>query len=246
MLQRIRASIPAPVKRGVRHALLDPIGQRVRDWQLRAMIRQLRAGASLTRSKAMRLREVWGNKGFSADCSFLLEVARSVACSSGPVLECGTGLTTVVAALAAEQKGTSVWCLEQDPEWAAAVRRRLRMHGIANVEVRVAPLREYEGFAWYNLADVELPQHFALVVCDGPAIFEPTPFAAAWRYGVIPILAERRVHVSELLLDDADDPRASRLLSHWATEFGVNYRVVDTGDGKWARVIPEPPQRDDP
>ena len=67
---------------------------------------------------------------------------------------------------------------------------------------------------WYDLTGIDLPEHFELVVCDGPAVLDHWGDSyLMWRYGVLPVLKERGVTVGEMLLDDATEPRGANLLS---------------------------------
>lgn len=117
------------------------------------------------------------------------------------------------------------------------VRHRLRKNNINNVELRYAPLLEYDGYVWYDVEKLELPGYFELVICDGPAVFEEWGAAhAQWRYGVLPVLAGKGTRIGEILLDDANEPRATDLLLRWQQEFGMNHRMLQTADGDCALV----------
>ncbi len=115
------------------------------------------------------------------------------------------------------------------------VGHRLRQNNIRNVELRHAPLRDYGGYVWYDISTFDLPDHFELVLCDGPAVFEEWGDAhAQWRYGVLPVLAARGITVGEILLDDATEPRGANLLLRWRQEFGMDHRLFQAVDGDCA------------
>ena len=65
------------------------------------------------------------------------------------------------------------------------------------------------------------------MLCDGPAVLEPwgPEIRAAWRVGVLPVLSKQGITVDEVLLDDADEPRAARLLERWRRDFGCEPEV---------------------
>lgn len=237
MLERIKARLPRSLKRTVRQGLLDPFQRRVSDRRLRKLIDVLRADTPLDRDLLERFRRAWGNESFSADVTYVSEVVSHVSRCSAPVLECGSGLTTLVAGLVGEKRNVTVLSLEQDREWADFVTRRLRKNGIHNVELLYAPLREYGGFVWYDVESVALPEYFELVLCDGPAVFEEWGEAhAQWRYGVLPVLTSRGVKVDRILLDDATEPRAAGLLRRWRHEFGTASTLIRASDGDCAVV----------
>lgn len=237
MLDEIKSLIPLPLKRAVRRNLLDPFWRLISDRQLEQSVRVLRTSIAPSRYQIEKFRRAWGNEAFSADVTYVSEVLSHVRCCTGSVLECGSGLTTLAAALAAEGRDITIWSLEQDPEWAEIVGRRLRAHDIRNVILRHAPLKDYGGYVWYDVSRIDLPNHFALVLCDGPAVFKEWGDAEAqWRYGVLPVLSARAISVSEILLDDAEEPRAANVLRSWRQEFGLGHRMLQTADGDCAIV----------
>lgn len=237
MLNSIKSRLPRSLKRIVRQALLDPLQRQVSDRRLRQLISELRSNASPDRHVLERFRRAWGNESFSADVTYVSEVVSHVRRCSGPILECGSGLTTLVAAVVGERRNLTVWSLEQDREWADFVTHGLKKNGIRNVELRYAPLRDYGGFVWYDVEGLELPGDFELVLCDGPAVFEEWGAAhAQWRYGVLPVLASMGTRVGEILLDDATEPRAAGLLRRWRQEFGMDHRLIRATDGDCAIV----------
>lgn len=65
----------------------------------------------------------WGNEAWSARDEYLADGVRHVLAARGPILECGSGLTTVLFGTIARRRGLSYWALEHLPEWAARVQR---------------------------------------------------------------------------------------------------------------------------
>src|SRR4029453_11055742 len=105
------------------------------------------------------------------------------------------------------------------------------------VKLSHAPLKDCGGYVWYDIANVELPENFDLVLCDGPAVFEAWGDAyPQWRYGLLPELTKRRISVKEILFDDATEKFAARLLDRWRSEFGMDHRMLRTKDGDYAVV----------
>jgi len=205
------------------------------------VLRSERAG---TRTLIEKMRRAWGNESFSADATYVCEVAARVIRAEDPILECGTGLTTLVAGVLAERKGIPVVSLEQDRDWLTRVQRALSRHKVRNVELHFAPLRKYTDYVWYDVAQVVLPKRIGLVVCDGPwvSLEESDPVAHSnWRYGVLPILATLGISAKELLLDDASEPRGPRILQKWNSEFGVTPELLRAADGDCA-LIPLAPK----
>src|ERR1700730_14334375 len=115
--EAIKAILPAPTRRAARQ-FLDARA-------LTASLQPIRRGA-LSHDALSAFRRAWGNEGFSGDTRFLEECAVRLSTRRGTVLECGTGATTILAGVLAERNGFDVFCLEQDPGWAAKARRTLK------------------------------------------------------------------------------------------------------------------------
>jgi len=178
------------------------------------------------------LRTAFGNTDWSADTMYLAALADRVLGTRGPFLECGSGLTTVVAGALAERRGRRVVSLEQDEAWHAHVTQTLRRFEIGAVTCSYAPLRPYGEYVWFDLRDTTLPTEFSAVFCDGPAVGRrwPEPLRGNWRAGLVPILSERHIRFGEILLDDADDPRCGQLRRVWEAA-GITTEVVETATG---------------
>ena len=159
----------------------------------------------------------WGNRGMAADIPYVTEVTRRVSEANGPVLECGSGLTTFAAALAA-RNSTEIHSLEHSPKWWRKVRRHLGPYGLP-VTVHLAPLADYGDFDWYKIPE-GLPARFSLVICDGPQ-----GTTRGGRYGLLPTLRDR-LSGATLIIDDANRPTEQQMLSRWHAEFGVDYHKL--------------------
>jgi len=159
------------------------------------------------------LQRVWANEGYAADLEYLEEVARQAATTHGPVLECGSGLTTLALALLAARRGVQVLTLEHEPAWLAHVQAMARRGGGGAITVCETPLRSYEDFDWYDVSRLELPAEFRLVVCDGPP-----GTTRGGRYGLLPVMREHLASGAVILLDDAARAGESEVLDRWCRE----------------------------
>jgi hypothetical protein len=186
------------------------------------------------------IRRVWGDHRWAADASFLWEVATRAARGPGPFLDCGSGLSTVVAGALAGRYGTVVWSLEQDEAWYRRMARVVSAIRLDNVVLVHAPLRSYGDFAWYDVERGTLPPELGAVFCDGPAVSRsqwPEPHFSNWRSGVVTVLRDLGITFGELLLDDADDRRCAQLRQRWE-EAGVRTEVRATADGPFVVGTP--------
>ncbi len=242
MFQEFRQRVPSVIKRPVRKMIdaLDAAGRnRALERCIRALRRRRHSG-SVDLDLLNEIRRAWGNEAYSADAGYLAQMAARVLESPGPFLECGAGISTLIAGLLASAGRGRIWSLEQDPVWQEQMTATLRRFDITNVEVLHAPLREYEDFAWFALPDRGLPSEFTHVFCDGPAISESEwadPFYSNWRVGVVPVLREQGIRFGEILLDDADDPRAMPLYRRWES-WGLAASVLQTSTGPYVSFKP--------
>jgi len=186
------------------------------------------------------MRRAWGNEAFCADIDFLAQTAVRALRGPGPFLECGSGISTIVAAALAHRHGGRVWSLEQDRAWYERIRATLGELGITNVTLWYAPLSKRGDFVWFDLQGRSLPSAFSHVFCDGPAVFETAweePFCSSWRSGVVPVLEDAGIRFDEILLDDAGDPRAELLCRRWRIA-GLATSVVPATTGSFILARP--------
>ena len=196
----IRALLPAAVKR--------PLRRMHRSANLRLALRAFRRLADRTRlprEVADRLHYGYGNEGWSASQDFLIGLVAAAWETTGPIVECGCGLSTLLLDHIAGRQGRTVISLEHDPAWAAIMRKRVGPH----VQVVAAPLQSYDGFDWY--APVSLPSGIGLVICDGP------PSATkGGRFGLLRRLRALLAPDCRILLDDCIRADERRILADWA------------------------------
>lgn len=102
----------------------------------------------------LTLADAWDNP-WAASPEFLATAYKLAQDADGPILECGSGLSTVVMAAA----GAKVHALEHDPIWAMRVRDVLDDHGLS-AELECHRLKD----GWYEPPKGKFP----LVVIDGP------------------------------------------------------------------------------
>jgi hypothetical protein len=225
--EAIKAILPVPTRRAVRQFLDERA--------LTASLQPIRRG-DFSHDALGAFRRAWGNDGFSGDIRFLEECAARLSAPRGTVLECGTGATTILAGVLAERYGFDVFCLEQDPEWAAKARNTLKREKLTRVGVLDAPLTRYGDYVWYDVKGHALPDDITLVICDGPFVGKEVDEEAyaSWRYGIMPYLRGRQF--GTMLLDDCDEYRARPVLERWRIEFGVKIEVVTSATGDFGVI----------
>ena len=175
----------------------------------------------------------WGNEGFSADGRFLAAVVRQAASATGPILECGSGLSTVLMSIATRASANEVWSLEHDPQWAERVRKSLQQSSANRMNIESAPLKTYGAFDWYQPDFTRLPRRFSLVVCDGPPGDTP-----GGRYGLVPVMRDSLAPGCVILIDDAQREAERSMAERWAGE--LNARLVIEGHERRMAVLTLP------
>jgi hypothetical protein len=209
----VRERLPIPLKRGLK-PVLGPVDDHWRRFLLWSELRRL-GRAPPTRRSLRRLALGWSS-AYVADADFLMLVAQHASGSQGPILECGSGASTLVAAAYGSHPSYS---LEHIPGWAERVRDALQEGGL-NATVFDSPLVERSTYDWYDIP-TELPHGFWLVICDGPP-----GTTRGGRYGLLPELVDR-VSGAVILLDDANRSGEKATLQRWRAEFGA--RVIEAG-----------------
>jgi hypothetical protein len=138
------------------------------------------------------------------------------------VLECGSGLSTLWAALALEVVGGRgrVVALEHDASFREDTLAALRAHGVAHrAEVRYAPIRTVTvdggSYPWYDTDALDDVSGVGVLFVDGP-IGDLGPQS---RYPALPLLRDSLEPGALILLDDADRPEEREVLTHWQADW---------------------------
>lgn len=196
--------------------------------QALAEILQLPPGGIPSRTQLERLRDAWANQGYSANLAYLEEVCRQAATTRGPVLECGSGLTTLVLGALASRRGVQVVSLEHIEVWQELVSLSLKRNRMES-QVLFSPLVDYGEYDWYGGIDT-LPDGISLVICDGPP-----GITRGGRYGLVAVKGKLHGDVV-ILLDDADRPGEAASLRRWESELGLFTNLVERSEGTYAQL----------
>lgn len=159
----------------------------------------------------------WGNSGWSGNREFLQACVTHALTCSGAILECGSGLTTLLLGIVAQSRCLPVWTLEHMPVWAERVQAALDHFRIAAVNLRCEPLQDYGAFDWYSAPSEAIPGQFELVVCDGPPAS-----TRGGRYGLGEVMRKRLGEACTILLDDADRADERSAASRWSRDLDMS------------------------
>ena len=223
---RLKRLIPAQIKRPAKKAVLRYL---FRQAMREATI--LQPGEAPSRDLLTRLRVGWDNQGWDAKLDYFETIVAAAATTEGPILECGSGLTTLLLGQVAGRRNVQTWSLEHNLLWHQRVSSALRTHHVGGVKLCLSHLRNYEGFNWYAPPLSEMPSDFSLVICDGPP-----DLANGGRYGLLPILGSRLKKGAVILFDDVREPGQPEVLRRWSAEYGVQVELRETEEVSFAVV----------
>ncbi len=172
--------------------------------------------------------KIWQYHGndFACGPKMLSEVYAYCQGAKGPILECGSGISTIVGGIACQRNGQFVHALEHDLEWYRLMRNFINLWKVRGVKLYYAPLKEYPEFTlegkprplmWYDIDG--LPEKFDVAIVDGP----PRRYG---REGFYEIMLPR-VKEATWIVDDVDDPYQFSLVKQYAE--GRDVRVVGNG-----------------
>jgi predicted O-methyltransferase YrrM len=159
--------------------------------------------------------------GWAATARSVLAIADEIRLRPGPVtvLDCGSGASTVLAALLLRARGHGghVYALESDLAFAEETRGRLRAHGVADLGTVVdAPLADVTlpdgGSArWYDLSGLRDVGEIDVLFVDGPI----GTVADQARYPAFPMLAGRLADGALVIVDDTNRPDEKAIVRRW-------------------------------
>lgn len=153
----------------------------------------------------------WGNLGYAGNFVFLRNITHRVNSSSGYVLECGSGVTTLLIAAITKKYKTPFIVLEHNKEWLAYLEAIFRKLNYPHVILVHSPLHDYGGYTWYKPDEFLLPgKSIKLVICDGPPGSTP-----GGRFGLMPVFGDYLADDCIVLLDDTHRVDEQNIIQSW-------------------------------
>jgi hypothetical protein len=157
-------------------------------------------------------------RGWAGSPDFLLALAHEIKAARPKVIvECSSGVSTVVAARCLQQLGAGhVWSLEHEAVFAAKTTRLLAEQGLSDwATVLVAPLQQKSTTTpWYEDRLPPEAQPIDLLVVDGP----PTAVAPLARLPAFPQLRRRLAARCTILADDAARDDEREMVRRWCEQ----------------------------
>lgn len=175
----------------------------------------------------------WGNEGWSASIDCLQDCVKYVEQSKLPILECGSGLSTIVIGLAAKEFGKSVWSLEHTQSWYKWVKKTLIKYKIDSVKLIYAPPVEHGDLLWYDAPLNSMPSEFSLVLCDGPAGTERRS-----KQNIFPIMKDKFVSGCIIIYDDIPKIVDEDDIPGWVNKLNMSSEIRGTVNPYYVFKIP--------
>jgi len=176
----------------------------------------------------------WGNQGYSALGDYIAAGIAQALVSKGPILECGSGLTTVLLGAIGKARGYAIWTLEHKSKWAKKTRQALDRYKIDSVTLCEAPLRDYGKFSWYDPPLSSMPDQFSLVICDGPP-----GRTKGGRSGLLPIMGNRFAPGCMILLDDAHRDQEMETAQRWGEKLNTSVEILGSTRSYIKLLVPD-------
>ena len=153
----------------------------------------------------------FGGNNYAADAGVLALVAGVARKCRGPIIETGSGLSSVLMGAVTDQQ---VYSLEHIEHYAAQTVQWCEEAGVSNVGVCHAPLKD----CWYDADRFDLPAKFAFGFCDGP----PRLYGTRMRF--FEVFGPRCTVIG---VDDIKtDNNFARAVQDWADANGRDFTIL--------------------
>lgn len=173
--------------------------RRIMGQTLGHVIHRLRAGIETEEDYNEVFR--YSGNNYAADAGVLALCTGIARKCAGPIIETGSGLSSVLMAAVTDQP---VYSLEHLSHWGAQTLKWAEEAGVPNVGLCSAPLVD----GWYDVEPFDLPNKFAFGFCDGP----PRMYGTRMRF--FEVFGER---CTVILVDDIKTDNNFALKVHaWA------------------------------
>lgn len=154
----------------------------------------------------------YSGNNYAADAGVLALVTGIARKCRGPIIETGSGLSTVLMAAAAP--GETIHSLEHLPHYAQMTDTWTQEAGVENVRILCAPLRD----GWYQFDRFDVPDRFAFGFCDGP----PRKWGTRMRF-----FEEIAPRCEVIVVDDMKtDNNFARQVHGWAEANGMTVTIL--------------------
>ena len=143
------------------------------------------------------------------------------------IVECGSGISTLLIARLLRTRPGHLWSVEHDRAWAALVKEWVEAEGLAD---RVTFVEADLDDGWYcrETLEEQLPDgRFDLLIVDGPPAYSRAIMHA--RYQAVPFFRERLAGDWTVVLDDIHRRGEYEVADRWSHDLGrpVTRRLLE-------------------
>jgi predicted O-methyltransferase YrrM len=157
-------------------------------------------------------------------CKYVLKHAPSV------ILEAGSGFSTVYIAACMKTLGTgTLISLEHEEQFTTVTKKLIKQLQLESfVSLHVAPLRLFsignKKWFWYDFeSSLNNITQIDLMIVDGP----PQKKQPMCRYPAMPLIRNKFVKGSRLILDDVRRSDEQKIIQRWKKEFDIALEIFE-------------------
>ena len=178
-----------------------------------------------------RLVYLWGNEGWSGLSSYLSACLNHTEKADGYILECGSGLSTILMGIIAKSKQIKIISLENSKKWKDRTSWYLKRFNLNNVTILYTPIIDRGTYQWYDLEKSTIPEKVSLVVLDGP----PGDIKGG-RTGFFPECKELITTGTVILVDDVIRKDEMQMVIEYSASMDFRYDIT-TVEKPYATMI---------
>ncbi|MBK9042485.1 MAG: hypothetical protein IPN97_04565 [Saprospiraceae bacterium] len=156
----------------------------------------------------------WGNMGYSSDISLSRALINLSMINKESILECGSGISTLIVGVIARKNKIELHSLENNLEWYNKMSELCKKLNLITTHIHYVPLVKYEDFDWYDIEKINLPNNLSLVLCDGP----PAQTRGG-RIGLLPVCNKYFVRKCKIIMDDICRQDERLIIDSWKKEY---------------------------
>ena len=149
------------------------------------------------------------------------------------VLEIGSGVSTIVAALSLKKVGGgTIMSVDHDDRFHLETKNELIIQGLSDIaHVHHGPLSQLDvgtdNYLWYDLSSLGTIPPIDLLIIDGP----PGRLQRHSRYPALPLLFDKLSRNAVIILDDGRRKDEREVAEMWSNKYGLESRFVETEKG---------------
>lgn len=198
--------------------------KRHQDWLWQRTIKKykyiIEEGKTPSRDLIRKLVYAWGNQGFSAQTDYLESCINYTLNSNGLIVECGSGLTSILIGFIAKKQGRKIISFEHIDYWAQKIKGELERNNLTNNILLSRELVNYGNYDWYNVNEINIGM-VGLCICDAPP-----GNTLGGRRGFFNIFRNQLQSDSIILLDDANREDEQIMIKEWQRVMQMNVLFI--------------------